>query len=256
MMVAIQNGRLPVSMLVQAANGAPGQLLEAQTAAQWAAMVQAAAAQGVTLRPEPDDGVPSCYRSYDAQVYAKQVQAQGGATAATPGTSNHGLGVAIDIQITSQTLAWLNAHAAQFGFDNAQGQATRPVENWHWVRTRVIANITNTIGGFLMALSDTEQTEVLNGIRQLNKLIQVPDQAYGYPEAINNTLGAIEPLVRDTQARVRGLDPRGDMLQLIMEKLGQPITATVDTAAIAAAIVQAGVGPAVVEALSKALAAK
>lgn len=143
--MAYANGRIPVAFLVQAANGAPGQVLEAQTAAQWAAMVAAAAADGVYLRPQDDDGVPSCYRSYDEQVYAAQLAAKGGPTAAPPGTSFHGNGLAIDIVITAQTLAWLNANAGRFGFDNVQGQATRPAENWHWVRTATIANLTNII---------------------------------------------------------------------------------------------------------------
>lgn len=46
-------------------------------------------------------------------------------------------------------------------------------------------------------------------------------------------LGSLEPVVAETYARVRGGDPRGDMLQIILEKLGQPISADVDEAALA-----------------------
>lgn len=154
------NGRIPVTFLVHAANGAPGQVLEAQTAEQWAAMVAAAARDGVTLRPQADGGVSSCYRSYDNQVHAKQVQNAGGPTAAYPGTSNHGKGIAIDIVITAQTLAWLNAHAAEYGFDNAQGQATYPPENWHWVRTRVVAGLSTITTTVTQSLT-SEDTMIL-----------------------------------------------------------------------------------------------
>lgn len=140
------NGRIPVADLVQAANGAPGQELEPQTAAQWAAMVAAAARDGVTLQPQSDSGIPSCYRSYDAQVYARDLYERGlGNVAAIPGTSNHGFGTAVDILIVGPVWDWLTAHAVEYGFDNNQGRADG--EDWHWVRTRTVdvANITNTI---------------------------------------------------------------------------------------------------------------
>jgi hypothetical protein len=50
---------------------------------------------------------------------------------------------------------------------------------------------------------------------------------------LTGKVDAIKPVVTETYARVRGTDPRGDMLQLILEKLGLPITAEVDEGALA-----------------------
>lgn len=152
--MAYANGRIPASFLVQAQNGAKGQMLEPQTAWQWAAMVAAAAADGVTLRPQSeDDGIASCYRSYENQVYAEDNAARLGVTAAYRGTSNHGFGTAIDISMGPGVFAWLSANAGRFGFDNVQGRASG--ENWHWVMTRVIRDISTISKEQLMAMKDT-----------------------------------------------------------------------------------------------------
>lgn len=120
-----ENGKLDTSTLVQAANGSPGQVLEKQTAAQWAWMAQDAAAAGVHLAPEPDGGIPSCYRdlahqqtAYDELGYPK---------AAYPGQSNHGWGTAVDIAITSSVSYWLQQNASKYGFVNDV-----PGEAWHY----------------------------------------------------------------------------------------------------------------------------
>jgi len=72
------------------------------------------------------------YRSYEEQVrlYKKlgpYNPAKGGG-AARPGTSNHGLGLALDISVSSspETLRWLRNNAKNYGFNNIAG------ENWHW----------------------------------------------------------------------------------------------------------------------------
>lgn len=127
------NGQLDVSTLVQAANGAPGQVLERNTAAAWAGMVLAASAAGIHLAPEPDDGIPSCYRDLAHQNYAwDQYKNHGGNLAAVPGTSNHGFGTAIDINVSdTRVKVWLDANAARFSFSWNEGRASG--EPWHWV---------------------------------------------------------------------------------------------------------------------------
>jgi len=150
------NGQLDTSQLVQAANGAPGQLLEKSTAAAWANMVAAAAQDGVRLAPEADDGIPSCYRSLSAQQYAyDQYKNHGGNVAAVPGTSNHGWGTAVDVAITSAVKNWLDNNASRFGFSNAEGKASG--ENWHWV---FVGGGSSTIGF---------SQDVLNRQQWLNK---------------------------------------------------------------------------------------
>lgn len=61
-----------------------------------------------------------------------------GAAAAIPGTSNHGLGVAIDINtgigfgsFTSAQYKWLAKNGPAYGWTNVEGRAVN--EPWHWV---------------------------------------------------------------------------------------------------------------------------
>lgn len=133
------NGQLPNSALLPAAGGNGSQYLEAQTARQWAAMVQAASQGGCLLRPMGEaDGISSCYRSYANQQYAAANAKRLGIVAASPGYSNHGYGTAVDVDVwtTSFTLTWLRANAAAWGFDNREGASVG--ESWHWVATRIV----------------------------------------------------------------------------------------------------------------------
>lgn len=114
------NGKLDTSQLV--AVDEAGHLLAPEAASNWQAMVADAAADGVTI------SVGNSYRDYDSQVHLaeeKGLYSQGG-LAATPGTSNHGWGTAVDINQTAAAVAWLQANAARYGF------ATISREPWHW----------------------------------------------------------------------------------------------------------------------------
>lgn len=123
------NGRIPLSAL----GSIPGGHLRKDVAAAWNAMRAEALADGVTLMPA---GPISSYRPYAAQVAMKaQWTAKGEPyKAATPGSSNHGWGVAVDVKdsvdANSAVYRWLRHNAHRFGFDNVEGQ--RVGENWHW----------------------------------------------------------------------------------------------------------------------------
>jgi LAS superfamily LD-carboxypeptidase LdcB len=116
-------------------------------------MMQAAAAEGIQLRPEtqawfgsvvvnpPSD--ESCYRSYDMQVWWRDLYCSVGQCgfAAPPGTSIHGWGRAVDFEdeqgeltFASPGFLWLETHAGEYGFvhpDWASAWGTSP-EPWHW----------------------------------------------------------------------------------------------------------------------------
>jgi len=117
------------------------------------AMLTAAKAQGVDLRPEESSFLPpgvqgpprieSCYRTYDMQVwwrnYYCSIDKCG--NAATPGTSKHGWGRAVDFQdqggeVTFQSpgYVWLAAHAGEYGFyqPDSVKQGAPNEEAWHW----------------------------------------------------------------------------------------------------------------------------
>lgn len=79
------------------------------------------------------------YRSYAAQVACLSTR---GSLCAPPGTSHHGLGIAVDLgggieQTFSAQHAWMNKNAAAFGFVHpawAQPDGSKP-EPWHWEYT-------------------------------------------------------------------------------------------------------------------------
>jgi len=118
------NGYLPESALCPL-HGAPGHRLRADAAAAFNRMTAAH-----TLC------VTDSYRSYAAQV---DVYSRKPDLAAVPGTSNHGLGQAVDLGCGAQSFgtpmySWLKANAGRFGFMHpswAEPGGSRP-EPWHW----------------------------------------------------------------------------------------------------------------------------
>lgn len=125
-----RNGRLSSSEL-KALSWTPGKRL-APDAADAASKMNAAykAKFGVNI------SVTDAYRTYAQQLAVKAAK---GSLAATPGTSNHGLGLAMDLGggINSFGTAqhnWMMANAPKYGWVNptwAQQLGSKP-EPWHW----------------------------------------------------------------------------------------------------------------------------
>ena len=116
-----ENGRLPDEALTPI--GVGSHRLAAPAAAAFTKLSAAAEADGVTI------GVTDSYRSYDAQVDVanrKGLYSQGG-LAAKPGTSDHGLGLALDLDLDPSALSWMRANGGRFGFVE-----DTPRESWHW----------------------------------------------------------------------------------------------------------------------------
>jgi hypothetical protein len=143
-LTGLMNGLLPASVLT----AVPGGFLLDITARAWNAMVAAAAVAGIELSPtstadtyrslsrqeqaflsrhatEPTGRSPQVTRTWRGQVYYLKV---GMAPVATPGTSNHGLGLAVDVRDVSREgrLQWLLGNADRFGFS-----WELQVEPWH-----------------------------------------------------------------------------------------------------------------------------
>ena len=135
------NGELPDDVLVDVGGG---QLLERNAAASWRDMAQAASRDGVLLT------IDNAYRSLARQeefFRARYVTYDTGSgeshmwngqrwwrlpnaiTAAVPGQSNHGYGLAVDLLKTDAQVAWMTEHAAEWGW-SAELQS----EPWHWHR--------------------------------------------------------------------------------------------------------------------------
>ena len=118
------NGRLDPRNPSQLVQVEPNHYLSPVVASSFKVMKAAAAMQGVTL------SINNAYRSLEQQVDMARrfgLYSQGG-KAAQPGTSNHGTGSALDLNVKSNpgSFEWLKANAAKYGFVNI------PREPWHW----------------------------------------------------------------------------------------------------------------------------
>jgi hypothetical protein len=124
-----QNGQVPLTALAHPAQ-APTAWFRPDAAAAFDRLSAAYAARfGHPLQ------VNDSYRDYAHQVSTKAAK---GYLAAKPGTSNHGWGLAADLDVGSYSDArylWMRANAPRFGWDNpAWGQpgGSGPHESWHW----------------------------------------------------------------------------------------------------------------------------
>jgi D-alanyl-D-alanine carboxypeptidase len=124
------NGRLPASALCPL-YGDPAHSLRPGAAAAFNAM---------SIAYEKDTGTPICitdsYRSYAEQVLVKAAK---GKWAATPGTSEHGMGRAVDLcgginNFGTPAHLWMKQNAPLYGWfhpDWAEPTGSLP-EPWHW----------------------------------------------------------------------------------------------------------------------------
>lgn len=120
------NGRIPATALDSIGGG---HWLRPDAAAAWRALQQAATADlGHPI------GVTDSYRSYEAQVAVKAAK---GSLAAAPGHSNHGWGLALDLDTGGWhgiPMRWLQTNAHRYGWhhpDWARIDGSKP-EHWHW----------------------------------------------------------------------------------------------------------------------------
>lgn len=115
------NGRVPSEALAPIGDG--DHRLWAPAAASFQQLRAAAAADGITL------GVTDSYRDLATQVRLaeeKGLYSHGG-LAAAPGTSPHGWGLALDLDLDDRAQAWMREHAWRYGFVEDV-----PREPWHW----------------------------------------------------------------------------------------------------------------------------
>ena len=143
-LVGVTPGKLPEALLKPAAGGGKLHWLAASA---WNAMVAKAKSEGIVLKPTSSGDT---YRSYDIQKagFLKRYQLalirgtstksfegktwylkKGMAMLATPGKSQHNLGLAVDVHSASEAkrLDWLIANVKTFGFS----WEVVPSEPWH-----------------------------------------------------------------------------------------------------------------------------
>ncbi len=120
-MRATGNGRLPDSMLTSIGQG--DHKLVKPAADAFTRLMNAARRDGVAI------GVTDSYRDYAGQVAVADkvgLYHQGG-LGAVPGTSNHGWGLAVDLDLDAKSQGWMRDNAWRYGFfEDVPGEA------WHW----------------------------------------------------------------------------------------------------------------------------
>jgi D-alanyl-D-alanine carboxypeptidase len=120
-LAAYGNGKIPASALEQV--GTTRHKLWAPAAQGLTRMIADAEKEGVKI------GITDSYRPYEEQVdlaRRKGLYSQGG-LAAKPGTSDHGWGMATDLDLNSKALDWMRKNADRYGFVE-----DTPREPWHW----------------------------------------------------------------------------------------------------------------------------
>jgi LAS superfamily LD-carboxypeptidase LdcB len=117
---AYANGQIPTSALTSIGGG---EHLTGPAARAFEQLRVAAARDGVAF------GVNDAYRPLaDQHRLASELglYSEGG-LAAAPGTSTHGLGVSVDLDLDGRALTWMRANAGRYGFVNDVAG-----EPWHW----------------------------------------------------------------------------------------------------------------------------
>jgi LAS superfamily LD-carboxypeptidase LdcB len=120
-LVQYGNGKIPPGALEQV--GDTRHRLWAPAAESLTQMMADAKKDGVNI------GITDSYRPYTEQVdlaKRKGLYSQGG-LAAKPGTSEHGWGMAADLDLDSKGLSWMRQNGARYGFVNNVSR-----ESWHW----------------------------------------------------------------------------------------------------------------------------
>ncbi len=115
------NGRVPPHALSSIGHG--DHRLHAPAAHAFNQMEAAARAEGVSF------GVIASFRDLATQerlAQEKGLYSQGG-LAAAPGTSNHGWGLSVDLDLDARAQAWMRENGWRFGFVEDV-----PREPWHW----------------------------------------------------------------------------------------------------------------------------
>ncbi len=185
------NGRIPTAQLRPFSDA--HLLLSPDAAACADVMIAAAARDGVELVPLVG------YRDYAGQQRMKREWTAKGKPnyAAKPGTSNHGLGTAVDWNVhLAGALDWLRANATKYGWDQPEwaddGVGTE--EDWHWQ--------------FIIGFRPEDCPNVRNSIAVTVNGIAVPDAA-GY-EAGGASYAWVRPVAGALHASIN--PPRGNTI--------------------------------------------
>lgn len=158
-------------------------------------------------------------RYYDG---LRWVRLRGYASAATPGTSNHGWAQAIDFgsgvntSLTSDEHLWMRANAPRFGWNHPAWARRSPfIEPWHWEGEPVAGFVSNPVqgGGTVPTLTPTSPIDPIPRLEATmgDRSFAIRDTVTGATYEVNlgtgKFIGYPDPGTRDA---VNGNSVRGD----------------------------------------------
>lgn len=155
------SGFIPTKALVKIEGG--NHFMKPDAAKAYKAMQRAAKQAGVNF------SVTDSYRDYDTQVRLKKEKPT---LAATPGHSNHGWGLALDINVGDGTMSnatykWLVANGKKFGFKQPMDY-----EPWHWEYGGGFAAPATRVKG--KRITNKPAADPLNRIQGVSSFISAP----------------------------------------------------------------------------------
>lgn len=155
------------------------------------------------------------YRDLATQEKYYKKPPSGSGTAAKPGTSNHGWGLAVDLKLSANEYKWMLANAPRFGWVNPlwarDGKGVE--EPWHWEHTGK-----NNEGNEMTPEEHNMLQTVYDRLMSLGG--KNPQQPLIYGDNLEVIASRTEK-TGEIYDRIRGTDPNGDMLQLIRQDIRQ-----------------------------------
>lgn len=124
----------------------------------------------------------------------------GKATAAVPGTSNHGKGLAVDIKnaggFGGAYYGWMASTGPAFGWSNAEGRSIN--EPWHWVNDNVAR------GAIATAIPTTTTPTLIEELATMTMPVRVRkhDGGIALVNVTNGTFRALDPTANAALARL------------------------------------------------------
>lgn len=135
----------------------------------------------------------------------------GMATAAVPGKSNHGYGIAVDIASVggfgSRFYAWLLDNAPLYGWSNAEGRSIG--EAWHWVNDNRARGAVGGAVGIIPGGQEEDDDMDANDkalLVQIHSALYVPGQPFGWLSPMNDKLDGIARKLGEIVEQIKGVD--------------------------------------------------
>jgi peptidoglycan hydrolase-like protein with peptidoglycan-binding domain len=232
----VKPGLLPASQLVSVPGGGKLHRLAAQA---WTAMCAKAKADGVELKPT---SAGDTYRSYDAQLAAfkqRYTETPNGnstrtfegkkwykkeeklASLAAPGTSQHNLGIAVDVHSAGEPkrLNWLIDNVKDFGFS----WEVVPEEPWH---IRYVCG--DAVPPAVQAWVDANPSSAPAPAAAAAPATPAPAAPAASPKPAKKSGPPAYPGATLQEGST------GEAVKLVQEKLGIPVTGTYDASTVVA----------------------